>query len=107
MFRLATDYDFLALDGEPAPPGAIGWVWCDNGRARGLGYLWLRGDRLYAGLSGEACAIGHRLAVRVLGIYAEYGIKVWAAPDPDIPKAQEWLVRLGFVSVEGDDWCFG
>lgn len=102
---MATDADFLAFYGEPAPETWLGVcakegerivgfgviIWADNGYA--LGFVDRKGP--------ISPFMLHREAKRVLRVLKQVGEPhVTVRCDGDLPRAAYWLKRLGFAPVD-------
>jgi len=107
VIRRATSEDIVAwcamVGSDPAgKPSARAWVGEVDGRLIGLGGLALAGGRWFAFLDLSPEGRTHkialmRLAIRILDEARKDGIRfVYADRNPDEPKAQAWLTRLGF-----------
>jgi len=46
----------------------------------------------------------HRRAIEVLTLAQREAPRIYAEPDRDIPKAREFMARLGFVEEAGGEW---
>ena len=105
MLRVATDDDWHAWTGKPAPGQWFGLVDATPHLIEGLGAI-------YADIEGrwwitfERCpGVGkvktaHAAAKQLLGMARERGLAVHAIADNRISGAEKWIERLGFARTD-------
>lgn len=101
MLRAATDNDYEAFFGRPAPAEWFGLVEARPYLIEGIGCIfrctegryWLAFVRC-PGVSKVKTA--HAAAKKLLSMAEERGLTVHALADPDIQGSSKWIERLGF-----------
>lgn len=101
MLRPATDADYEAMFGRPAPADWFGLVSAKPHLIEGIGLVFrCAEDRWW--LSFVRCpGVGkvktaHGAAKQLLAMADARGVTVNALADPDIAGAETWIERLGF-----------
>lgn len=100
--RAATDEDYAALFGEPAPGDWFGLVSARPHLIEGMGLAYRDArDRWWLGLM-RAPGIGrtglaHRGARKLMAMADERGVTLHAMCDPRFDGTERWLARLGFA----------
>lgn len=106
----ATDADYLAFYGKPAPPTWIGMVVRDGEHLAGFGHvMWTVDEPNVNALAFVdrrrpiSPFLMHRAVKAVLAALKEVGEEfVFAGCDETIPSAAAWLKKLGFAPMSND-----
>lgn len=105
MILPASDADFVAFYGRPAPETWLGMAAWDDGLIVGMGLVVWNENGCAMGFvdrRGPVSAFAmHRAVKKVLGILKSVGEPaVYVTCDERIAKAEYWLKRLGFTPMD-------
>lgn len=100
--RLATDDDWHAMFGIPAPGRWFGMVEANDWMIEGLGAIYLGTDDKWWMTFQRAPGVrkvktAHAGAMKLLAAAREQGLEIHAIAHPEIRGAEMWLKRLGFA----------